>query len=839
MRLQEVEVPGRRRSDEPTRVIPVADYEHPLARRTNNPPVGLAHLDRDETPVRILSYDPHLDPQLVWSGKRERAEVIVPAPSIHVHEELSAEKIIGSVRRQRTQQPLFDIDQLDPAKAVEFYRHELNWSNRMILGDSLTVMTSLLERERLGGKVQCIYFDPPYGVNYKSNFQPSVSTTDVSEDDSGLSREPEMIQAYRDTWELGVHSYLSYLRDRLVAARELLTDSGSVFVQISDDHAHLVRVLLDEVFGAHNFVSQISFLKTSSSTGRNLGTVTDYLIWYARDIEHVKYRQLYRPRELADPGAKPYNKLLLSDGQVRPLSESERYGLEELPEGARVFRLDNLRSQSIGRKKGPGAASWFEVELNGQTYTPGPTSRWKTNEEGMERLRAAGRLRASGSSLNYVRFVDDFSGVALTNSWSDTIVSGFADSKRYVVQTSPNIARCLAMATDPGDLVLDPTCGGGTTAYVCEQYGRRWITVDTSRVALAVARERLLTARYDYYQLAKPDRDVDGGLKYEAQLRTTLGQIAKAEEPEVVVLYGRPLIDKTKVRVSGPFTVEALSRYAVNPLDEPQSANTGISPSPDHIPLLLDALRTQGLPRPGSAPLPIEGLSEIAAAGPLQAEGITTLGNRKARFAVSLGPQFGAITMAQVSDALRSSIGFDLVVFAGFAVDAEAQERLATGKVGGTDVALLLSNPDLLVGDLLKNTSTSQTFRLYASPDVRVESTADGIRVHVEGLDSFDAATGEITSYGRTGVQAWFLDDDYDGAVFQVAQAFFPVTEGWDKLRQALRGTVDADLVAELHGWTSLPFEPGEHQRVAVRVVANDGNAAEVTRDLPTGSGSS
>jgi adenine-specific DNA-methyltransferase len=540
---------------------------------------------------------------------------------------------------------------------------------------------------------------------------------------------------------------------------------------------------------------------------------------------------------MGDGEAEAYSRLREADGTVRSLTAEERAGLTQLPEGARAFQLAPLISQAIGRKKGPGAASWFEVEIDGKSYNPGMASRWKTNEEGMERLRAADRLMPSGNTLRYVRYLDDFNGIALTNIWTDTAMSGSADRKRYVVHTNPKvIARCITMTTDPGDLVLDPTCGGGTTAFVCEQYGRRWITIDTSRVALAVARERLLTARYDYYQLAKPDRDVDGGLKYQEQSRTTLGQIAKGQDPETVVLYDHPLIDRGKIRVSGPFTVEALSRYAVNPLDEPLSANTGISPSPDHIPLLLGALRTQGLPRPGSAPLPIEGLSEIATAGPLQAEGITTLGNRQARFAVSLGPQFGAITMAQVSDALRSSIGFDLVVFAGFAVDAEAQERLATGKVGGTDVALLLANPDLLVGDLLKNTSTSQTFRLYASPDIRLDSTSDGIRVHVEGLDSFDAVTGEITSFGRTGIQAWFLDDDYDGAVFQVAQAFFPVTDGWDKLRQALRGTVDADLVAELHGWTSLPFEAGEHRRVAVRVIANDGNAAEVIRELSDGS---
>jgi adenine-specific DNA-methyltransferase len=815
--------------------VPIADYEHPLAHRMNNPPAGLAHLDRDETPVRVLSYDPHLDPQLAWAGKGERAQVIVPAPSIHVHEELSAEKIIGVLRRQRTQQPLFDIDQLDPARAVEFYRHELDWSNRMILGDSLTVMTSLLERERLGGKVQCIYIDPPYGVNYKSNFQPSLATTDVSEDDSGLSREPEMIQAYRDTWELGVHSYLSYLRDRLVAARELLTDSGSVFVQISDDHGHLVRVLMDEVFGAQNYVAQITFQKTANSTGRNLGIISDFLLWYARDKDQLKYHQLYSLRELGDSGSDAYTKVRLADGTVRSLTPEERFGLRELPQGARVFRLAPLTSQSIGRKKGPGAASWFEVEIDGQPYTPGMASRWKTNQEGMEQLRAAGRLMPSDQTLSYVRYLDDFDGVALTNIWTDTAMSGSADRKRYVVHTNPKvIARCVTMTTDPGDLVVDPTCGGGTTAFVCEQYGRRWITIDTSRVALAVARERLLTARFDYYQLANPARDVDGGLKYETRSRTTLGQIAKGQPTETIVLYDRPLVERGTVRVSGPFTVEALSRYAVNPLDGPYSANAGISPDPDHIPLLLSALRTQGLPRPGSAPLPIEALTEIASAGPLQAEGVTTIGTRKARFAVSLGPQFGSVTMAQVSDALRSAIGFDLVVFAGFAVDAEAQDRLASGKVGTTDVALLLANPDLLVGDLLRNTSASQTFRLYASPDIRIEPAPDGMRVHVEGLDSFDAATGEITHYGRTRIQAWFLDDDYDGTVFQVSQAFFPVTEGWEKVRQALRGTVDADLITELHGWTSLPFEPSEQGRVAVRVVTNDGNEAEVIRGLPS-----
>jgi adenine-specific DNA-methyltransferase len=387
------------------------------------------------------------------------------------------------------------------------------------------------------------------------------------------------------------------------------------------------------------------------------------------------------------------------------------------------------------------------------------------------------------------------------------------------------------MTTDPGDLVIDPTCGSGTTAFVAEQYGRRWITMDTSRVAMSIARERILTATFPYYELRDADRDVDGGFIYEGLDRVTLRSIARGEEPEKVTLVDQPKVDKKKTRVSGPFTVEALSRYAVDPSAEASAPVA--EESSDHVEVLLDALRTQGIPRPGKKPAKITSLTELAAAGPLQAEGILDTDGKPARFAVSLGPRFGAVTMAQVGDALRSAIGFDLVVFAGFAVSADAQEKLAVGKIGGTDVALLLANPDLLVGDLLKNTKASQTFRLYSAPDVKIDKDGSQFRVTVEGVDSFDAATGEVTSFGKSGISAWFLDADYDGTVFRVSQAFFPVTNGWEKLSKALRGTVDAELVEELHSWTSLPFDAGDNGRIAVRVVSNDGNASEVVLDLP------
>lgn len=822
-----------RSSASANREVPVADYEHSLAKRSNNPPSGLAHLDREPTPIKTLAYDPHLDPQLTWAGKAERSTVDVPAPSVHVHEELSAQKIIGSVRRQRLQQPLFDLDVLDPAAAVEFYQHDLDWSNRMVLGDSLIVMASLIERERMAGKVQCLFIDPPYGIRYQSNFQPNISDRNVRDGkDESLTREPEMIQAYRDTWELGTHSYLTYLRDRFQVAHELLTESGSLFVQIGEENVHRVRVLLDEVFGADNFVSQITFATTSGAGApaelKNIPAVSNYLVWYARDVSQMKYRQLYLPKATGRSTAEVYTSIELIDGTRRRMTADERSGRTPLPEGSRVFSLDNLVSM------GASETSSFEVEFEGRSYRPG-RGHWKTGAAGMERLRAARRIQAATNSLRYVRYLDDFNARPLVNTWDDTGTGSFTDDKKYVVQTNTKvIERCLLMTTDAGDLVLDPTCGSGTTAFVAEKLGRRWITVDTSRVAIAIARERLLTARFDYYKLRDSQRGVDGGLEYRTLNRVTLRSIARGEEPEKVTLWDDPVVVPKTVRVSGPFTVEALSRYAVNPVDPPPSLPEQIEQdgTADHVAVLLRALRSQGVPRPGAKPLRLEQLERLESAGAIQASALADFDGRKGRVGISLGPKFGAVTMAQVSDALREAIGYDLVVFAGFAVAADAQDRLGTGKVGGTDVALLLANPDLLVGDLLKNTTSSQTFRLYASPDVDVVHDDGAVRVVVNGVDAFDAATGEVTSYGKAGVQAWFLDEDYDGMVFRVSQAFFPVSDGWKKIQQTLRGTVDHELIEHLHGWESLPFEVGEHGRVAVRVIAQDGNAAELVRDV-------
>ena len=469
------------------KVIPVDAIKHKDA-RVNIPTEELRDFVRDEEerPTTLLyPRDPSLDPQLVWKGKDEqdRQDLAVPVVPIYIQEKIHPQALVENLRdtaaagQPEPELSLFadfnGIEDFD--KKVDFYHHEGHWSNRMILGDSLLVMASLAEKEGLKGKVQCIYFDPPYGIKFGSNWQVSTRKREVNDGKgSDATRQPEQIRAFRDTWVLGIHSYLSYLRDRLEVARELLTGSGSVFVQIGDANVHMVRALLDEVFGSENSCGIISFAKTTGQTNVLLSSVSDFLVWYAKDIGQVKFRHLYAEKLLGGAGGAEYSRVLLGSGADRPASRLELDDPSTLPPGARLFRLDNLTSQSQGREKGEGAASWFPVNVAGKEYRPSLQARWKTNEQGMRRLMAAGRVTARATSLGYVRFLEDFSYFALTSSWTDTAIAGRPGDKLYVVQTSPKVVeRCVLMTSDPGDLVLDPTCGSGTTAYVSEQWGRR------------------------------------------------------------------------------------------------------------------------------------------------------------------------------------------------------------------------------------------------------------------------------------------------------------------------------------------------------------------------------
>jgi adenine-specific DNA-methyltransferase len=423
-------------------------YVHPKASRTNNPDAGLHSADKVKVPPRVkYQYDPHLDPQLIWASKAERSEIEVETVSLHKHEIIRPQDVLSMVQGERAQGELFGDVRLPIHKAVEFYKHDQTWMNRMVLGDSLLVMNSLLHKEHLGGKVQMIYIDPPYGIAYNSNFQPRIDKREVQDGkDASLSREPEQIKAYRDTWTLGIHSYLSYLRDRLLLARELLTESGSIFVQISDENVHRVRMILDEIFDSDNFIATITFAKTSGSTEKFISQTNDFILWFAKSAGSMKYRALYLDKEPGAQGGTGYTKVELADGSRRGLSAAEKSDNSSIPPGAKIYTLDNITSQSIGREKGEGAACWFPVELNGRRYLPPEKARWKTNESGMIRLASERRIDStSGGKLGYVRYLSDFPYFPLGASWTDTIGQNqTGGDKLYVVQTALKaVQRCL------------------------------------------------------------------------------------------------------------------------------------------------------------------------------------------------------------------------------------------------------------------------------------------------------------------------------------------------------------------------------------------------------------
>ncbi len=545
----------------------VETLKHDEAKRKNIPTAEHQSViaKEQESPRRVkYSRNTDLDPQLVWRGKDEQdwSDLVVHAPPLYIQEKVHPKALIDDLLRE-TKEREHEAGDLTPdlfadfngipkgVDKTEFYQHDQNWSNRMILGDSLQVMASLAEREGLRGKVQCIYIDPPYGIRFNSNFQWSTTSRDVKDGNvAHITREPEQVKAFRDTWRDGIHSYLTYLRDRLTVARDLLTESGSIFVQIGDENVHRLRSVMDEVFGEENFISLITIEKTSGSTEQYIPNVSDHILWFARHREALKFRNFLLPKVAGGEGGEAYSFIQSSTGERLRASRAT----PEITALGRAFRLSDMTSQSIGRSKGEGAASWFPVRIRGREIKPSEQVRWKTNEKGMERLSRADRLEPGKNSLNYVRFIDDYPAMPIRNVWTD-VGSSLGGDKVYVVQTSGRIVeRCVLMSTDPGDLVLDPTCGSGTTATVAEQWGRRWITIDTSRVALALARARIMGTRYPFYLLAdsregqikegevtrtapssQPTRgDIRHGFVYERVPHITLKSIANNAEIDVI-----------------------------------------------------------------------------------------------------------------------------------------------------------------------------------------------------------------------------------------------------------------------------------------------------------------
>jgi len=805
-------------------------------------------------------------PFLNWAGKAERHQIEVPTVPLFVHERHSTKAILNGIKSRKakgTTLDLFGDGGLDLTDKLDAYEHKGPWQNRMILGDSLQVMNSLLEFEGLGGQVQMVFFDPPYGVKFGSNFQPFIRRRDAKHgSDADMTREPEMVKAYRDTWELGLHSYLSYLRDRLLLVKELLHDTGSVFVQISDENLHHVRELMDEVFGASNFVSMISFAKAGGgleSTSR-VSARLDYLIWFAKNASNLTYRPLFEVRD--NPMADGFDLLELSDGSRRRVSREERSGEVQLPPGSKLFGSVTFS------KPGPGVK--YEVEYQGKKYTSGRRW-WGIPKESLLKVIAAGRTVSTENEIRFVKYFSDFPYRSMSNLWDRL---GGAANPLYVVQTNPTvIQRCMLMCTDPGDLVLDPTCGSGTTAYVAEQWGRRWITCDTSRVPLALARQRLLTATFPYYELKNPQAGPVGGFEYKRRQNRkgeevgglvphiTLKSIANDELPAMEVLVDRPEVNSGVVRVAGPFVVEATIAPAQVVDDEPtavtsqagtqslddaigaaDAANDGlplaaVEPAArngdpaTHIERMTQVLRqSKTLRLPGNRELVLADIRRMSDSDVLHAEGTDAEGKR---FAVAFGPEDGAISSDVVFEAAREAyfLKFPSLYFFGFAIQAKARELLEDRTKLRVPCTYVTVTPDVAMSDLLKTSRASEIFSVTGLPDAVLRKTGkkndDGAtlyEVELLGLDIFNPATMEQEAIEGQNMPAWMLDTDYDGLSFYATQVFFPKTAAWDNLQKSLKAEFDPSVWAHLAGTVSEPFVVGPKQRVAVKVIDERGN---------------
>ncbi len=773
-----------------------------------------------------------------WAGKAEGTSFRVPTISLHVHERIDPRTIIEAVRKGNGQvqgQGSMFEENLPLRKAIEFYQHPHNWSNRLIAGDSLLVMNSLLEKEAMGGQVQMIYIDPPYGIKYGSNFQPFVEQREVTDGkDEHLTGEPEMIKAFRDTWELGIHSYLSYLRDRLLLSRELLTSSGSCFVQIGDENVLRVGLLMDEVFGSANRIATITYATTGASPAKTLSEVASYLLWYANDKLQAKYHQLYEPLTRAEIirhfGYSAH--IELTDGQTINPSPLVAYDPEEhLSPESRIFSRMPLTSQGWSTKGRSEPYEW-----KGKIYSCPETEQWRVTQQGLDRLNELERLDSLGGKSDNLRwklYEDEVPGRKINNIWHRSMSP---HNKRYVVETARSvIERCILMTTDPGDLVLDPTCGSGTTAFVSEQWGRRWITCDTSRVALTLARQRLMTSNFDYYELAQPTDGVGSGFNYRTVPKVSARILAYDEPPQVTTLYDQPFKDSKKSRVTGPFTVEAVPSPIVASLDdsltEPVQADESVARGGESVrqaewrdELLKTGLRGtggQGISLTRLEPLPVPDL---------HAEGETADGKR---LAVSFGPAYAPLEARQVERAIKESRNLgpppELLVFAAFAFDPEAAKNIEEINREGVTLLRAYMNSDLLTDDLKKGRSSNESFWLVGQPDVHVEPADDDrFIMEVLGFDYFDTRTGQVTSGGADKIAVWMLDPDYDGRSLFPRQVFFPLdgtkpNGGWNRLAKTLRAQIDQDRIEAYRGTVSLPFKAGKHRRAAVKVVDNRG----------------
>jgi adenine-specific DNA-methyltransferase len=885
------------RSRKPSGPILVESLSHD-DKRINVPTADAADAYDYQPEIRKVTYprDPSLDPQLVWRGKDEQdsGDLVADAPPIYIQEKIDPRVLLENLRDRakagdaEPETLMFEgFDGLDELQSVEFYQHQADWSNRMILGDSLQVMASLAEVENLRGQVQMIYIDPPYGIKFGSNWQASARKRDVKDGKlEDAAREAEQIKAFRDTWELGIHSYLSYLRERLMAARDLLTDSGSCFVQIGDENVHLVRSLMDEIFGSENFCLQFAFRTKIPLRTTLVPAIYDHLIWYARNRRAVKFRRLFKPRRRG--AGSQFTNVELPDRTRRKLTAAELSDEAEVV--GRPYRLTDL--VSAGRTE----TCVFDFDFNGRTFSPSGNKSWKTNPSGIAKLLIARRIEASASMPSYVFFADDYPVEELDNVWTDT--QGATD-RQYVVQTSNRvIERCLLMSTDPGDLVLDPTCGAGTTAAVAEQWGRRWITIDTSRVALALARQRLMSTRFPYYVLAdsaegrtreqqisgkllpaaQTRNDVRQGFVYERVPHITLGSItnnpdvragmsdqdidaAIARHGNFEVLYDRPQEDSSRVRVAGKFTVESLSPHRSLTFDQRDATATretigernayDDASGPSFEQSILDNLAKAGIQN-GKRNERVT----FAALDPYPGRYLQAIGQRlvdgedsaaPSRVGIAIGPQYGTVSPAFIKAAAREAVrasDVDLLAVLGFAFDAQAtevteqdgvtvtpsDEGFATvageRKLGRIPVLLVRMNVDLLMGEDLRKSGAGNLFTVFGEPDIDIIVSADGrVVVRINGVDVFDPTTGEVRSNDTSQIALWMIDTNYNEESFFVRHCYFTGgNDPYKRLKAALKADIDLEAWETLYRTESRPFDKPGTGKIAVKVINDYGD---------------
>ena len=814
-------------------------------------------------------FDRGRDPELYWLGKYENDAEETKSPdlrvdirSLYVHEDISPEMLIKRLyqvkQEHRSERPMIfspeDMrteveNQLE--RVADYYTHSMDWKNRLIQGDSLLVMNSLLNRENMAGKVQTIYIDPPYGIKYGSNWQMKLNSRDVKDNDESVSGEPEMIKAFRDTWELGIHSYLSYLRDRLVLAKELLTQSGSVFVQISDDNVHLVRNLLDEVFGSENYISQIIYTKTSGATTNKLGSTADYILWYGKDINSVKIRKIFTERSFEQD--QNYSRIELEDGSRMTISEWERKNNEPFlynkrPRNSRVFRTSDLTSQT-------GSESiQYPISFEGKEYRIAGARGWRTSKPGMDRLISLNRIISKKNSLAYVYYFDDFPFVEINNLWQDTGTNQM-EAKLYVVQSGIKpIQRCLLMTTDPGDLVLDPTCGSGTTAFVAEQWGRRWITIDTSRIALNIAKTRLSTALYPYYELFdKENGNIRQGFVYKTVPHITLKSLANDLEPETETLYDQPLEDKKRIRVSGPFTVETLQSYNVA---SPESVDDRPNEAEENRVFqdrIFSHLQTSGIRNGDKSQRATFKQVEAVSHPYLHARGWYTDGDGEDRLVYfHIGPKFGTVSKVAVGEAVKAfrskarNEGASWLVLLGFSFEDSINDE--DYNLGTYTVSKVRMHDDLMQDGLLKKDKGAGSFITIGEPDIAIVYDSEvGCHVEIRGLDIYDPIKDDVKARSVEDIAYWEIDDDYDEQHFIVREIHFcggnkKEFEAWKKglnglassktkkkAETTLRLELNDEVWDTLYDFRSSAIERRPGRKICVRVISQFGEESSKT----------